>query len=217
MLEGELETESTLSAKEKPAKQGGLLGTTKPFKRAQLPVRSPLETAYGNKHTLVNCPACRSQHPRGACPLKAAGVEHCNLCGLAHYGQARTCPHIRSETQVREMIAALKNSPEDKELVETALKYLRGVKGTLVQQKKKDREKAMALQVPGAVADNATPNSVSWRYPPQAKKQTAQPPQPAQFQGGHQQPLQHAQPQYHAQQPIEDSVVEGALRGYLGH
>lgn len=88
------------------------------------------------------CPACHQHHPRGACTLKVAGVEHCGLCGLAHYGHSRTCPHIRSETQVREMIEALKRSPEDRELVDTAVKYLRGVKGTLVQQKKKDREKA---------------------------------------------------------------------------
>lgn len=40
------------------------------------------------------------------------------------------------------MLEALKNSPEKKELVDAAIKYLRGVKGTLVQQKKRDREKA---------------------------------------------------------------------------
>jgi hypothetical protein len=40
------------------------------------------------------------------------------------------------------MLQALKNSPEKKELVDAAIKYLRGVKGALVQQKKKDREKA---------------------------------------------------------------------------
>ena len=44
------------------------------------------------------------------------------------------------------MLAALKNSPEKKELVDLAMKYLRGVKGTLVQQKKRDREKAAAMQ-----------------------------------------------------------------------
>jgi hypothetical protein len=48
------------------------------------------------------------------------------------------------------MLQALKNSPEKKELVEIAAKYLRGVKGTLVQQKKKDRERAM-LQGPGSI------------------------------------------------------------------
>jgi chromodomain-helicase-DNA-binding protein 4 len=43
------------------------------------------------------------------------------------------------------MLEALKHSPEKKELVDAAMKYLRGVKGTLVQQKKRDREKAVAL------------------------------------------------------------------------
>ncbi|KAL1801572.1 hypothetical protein ACET3X_001914 [Alternaria dauci] len=116
-------------------------GAVKPFKRATIPIRNPLEPAYGGSSIRI-CPACHKNHPSGACELKAAGVEHCGLCGLAHYGHSRTCPHIKSETQVREMLEALKNSPEKKELVDAAIKYLRGVKGTLVQQKKRDREKA---------------------------------------------------------------------------
>lgn len=47
------------------------------------------------------------------------------------------------------MLEALKNSPEKKELVDAALKYLRGVKGTLVQQKKRDREKAAVAKGTG--------------------------------------------------------------------
>lgn len=112
----------------------------KPFKRAQLPVRNPMGPVYPPNSTI--CHACREPHPVGACQLKAAGVEHCGLCGLAHYGQGRTCPHIRSETQVHEMLLALKSSNEPRELVDLAAKYLRGVKGTLVRQKKRDREKA---------------------------------------------------------------------------
>jgi hypothetical protein len=115
--------------------------TVKPFERATIPIRNPLEPTYGSFGNRI-CPACHKNHPQGACELKAAGVEHCNLCGLAHFGYSRTCPHIKSETQVRAMLEALKNSPEKKELVDTAMKYLRGVKGTLVQQKKRDREKA---------------------------------------------------------------------------
>ncbi|KAF2642782.1 hypothetical protein P280DRAFT_506129 [Massarina eburnea CBS 473.64] len=117
----------------------------KPFERTNIPVRPPLEPSYG-QHVLHSCPACQKQHPRGACSLKAAGVEHCGLCGLAHYGHARTCPHIKSETQVREMLEALKSSPEKKELVDAAKKYLRGVKGHLVQEKKKARERLMGPQ-----------------------------------------------------------------------
>jgi chromodomain-helicase-DNA-binding protein 4 len=113
--------------------------SVKPFVRANLPIRNPFEPANPNVHI---CRACHNNHPIGACDLKAAGVEYCGLCGLAHYGHGRTCPHIKSETQVREMLAALKNSPEKKELIDLAAKYLRGVKGALVQQKKRDREKA---------------------------------------------------------------------------
>jgi hypothetical protein len=43
------------------------------------------------------------------------------------------------------MLQALKSSPEKRELVDAAVRYLRGVKGHLVQQKKKDYEKAMAI------------------------------------------------------------------------
>jgi chromodomain-helicase-DNA-binding protein 4 len=44
------------------------------------------------------------------------------------------------------MLEALRSSNEPKELVDAAVKYLRGVKGTLVQQKKRDREKAIAAK-----------------------------------------------------------------------
>jgi hypothetical protein len=116
----------------------------KPFSRATVPMVSPLISSH-HQNAFLSCPACKQQHPLGACQLKAAGVEHCGLCGLAHFGHARTCPHIKSETQVREMLQALKSSPEKRELVDAAVKYLRGVKGHLVQQKKKDYEKAMAI------------------------------------------------------------------------
>jgi len=46
------------------------------------------------------------------------------------------------------MLQALKSSPEKKELVDLAIKYLRGVKGHLVQQKKKDKERS-AMQAAG--------------------------------------------------------------------
>jgi chromodomain-helicase-DNA-binding protein 4 len=93
-----------------------------------------------------HCPACNQSHPIGSCPLKIAGVENCPLCGIAHFGHARVCPHIKSETQVVEMLHALKHSAEPKHLVELATKYLRGVKGTLVQAKKQAREKAERMR-----------------------------------------------------------------------
>jgi len=99
---------------------------------------------YNDDHEappLVGCVACQSVHIQGNCALKRAGVEICNLCGVAHFGHARVCPHINSETQVRNMLIALKESPEAGHLVKEAKKYLAGVKGTLVQKKKFEMEK----------------------------------------------------------------------------
>lgn len=108
----------------------------------------------------VNCRACAQHHPVGSCPLKIAGVEFCNLCGMAHYGHARVCPHIQSETQVstfhetrdslltsrqvRAMLEALKYSNEPEHLVNEARRYLRGLKGNLVQLKKRKEEQQHA-------------------------------------------------------------------------
>ena len=157
----------------------------KPFERARLPIRS--HDAVFEQYNLVVCPACHKEHPQGACPLKVAGVEHCGLCGLAHYGVGRTCPHIKSETQVREMLLALKSSPESKELIDLATKYLRGVKGTLVQAKKKEKEKAMgAIIGPGGVpignmaaANMERPPTGAMCIPGAGQPQPARPMQPA--------------------------------------
>jgi chromodomain-helicase-DNA-binding protein 4 len=210
---------------------------TKPFVRAQLPVRTPIESTFSQPSQ--HCYVCQQRHPSGACPLKIAGAEHCGLCGLAHFGHARTCPHIRSETQVRDMLAALKNSPEKKELVDAAMKYLRGVKGSLVQQKKSDRAKAeqqvflaanphlrgqQGYQTGRPTASTAAPSS--FQGPPRREVPSAFGPlaqvvpgsvgshlQGQRPSSGHQQERSSSA----AQPPIEDHIVEGALRGFLGH
>jgi len=61
-------------------------------------------------------------HSQGSCPLKLAGVELCNLCGLAHYGHSGICPQIKSETMVTEMMKAVKQSNEAAQLKDAALK-----------------------------------------------------------------------------------------------
>ncbi|KAF2768548.1 hypothetical protein EJ03DRAFT_328205 [Teratosphaeria nubilosa] len=94
----------------------------------------------------INCMACRTYHPVGSCPLKLAGVEYCNLCGIAHYGSGRVCPHIQSETQVRAMIEALKHSKEPEHLIKEATRYLKGLKGNLVQLKKQKEAKEHAAR-----------------------------------------------------------------------
>lgn len=110
----------------------------------QFPVQPavPHDTNASVAPRMAQCVACQQIHPLGSCPLKVAGVEYCNLCGLAHYGFARLCPHINSETQVRAMLDAVRHSSEAGLMKKEALKYLTGVKGTLVQKKKREAEKA---------------------------------------------------------------------------
>lgn len=73
--------------------------------------------------------------------MKIAGVEFCNICGMAHFGHGRVCPHFKSETQVRQMLDTLQQSVEPKYIVDAAKKYLKGLKGHLVQDKRKAAEK----------------------------------------------------------------------------
>lgn len=187
-------------------KKGGMAGTiqstgngsaVKPFVRAPLPITPPITSHIS--YATPACPACQLQHPRGACALKLAGAEHCGLCGLAHYGAGRICPHINSETQVREMLETLKNSTEPKHLVETATKYLRGVKGHLVQKKKREREKALGIivNVNGAMHGPTTSASAQGHDSAAIGADGA----------GQGAPNSRS---------LEDRAVESALLGYLG-
>lgn len=92
------------------------------------------------------CIACHEKHATGYCPLKVAGVEHCNLCGLAHYGVARTCPHLNSVTQLRVMVEAIKQSPESQELKDLAKKRIVGIIGDLNQRKRKKHQAQLAQE-----------------------------------------------------------------------
>jgi hypothetical protein len=143
--------------------------TVRPFKR--IAAEEDGVTAYGATGMDGNvearhppCFVCAKHHPVGSCPLKQAGVEHCGLCGLAHYGIARTCPHLRSETQVARMLDALKHSTEDRELIEKAKKYLQGIRGSLAQRRRNLASRAAASQasngVPGTTNTGSTGSPV---------------------------------------------------------
>ncbi|KAJ5820554.1 hypothetical protein N7474_006145 [Penicillium riverlandense] len=97
--------------------------------RSPPPVR-PMSTDDTGDLRLA-CAACKKHHGRGSCPLKLAGVEYCPLCGLAHFGRNRSCPHLQSESQVRRMLVALSKSTEHPEHVTLARQYLRGILGHL--------------------------------------------------------------------------------------
>ncbi|KAK4991766.1 hypothetical protein LTR50_001583 [Elasticomyces elasticus] len=117
------------------------------------------------------CMVCQNSHRTGSCPLKLAGVEICNICGIAHFGRARECPHVQSETQVRAMLLALSYSNEPAHLVAEAKRYLQGVKGHLVQRKKILAEKNAAAaqnqnynhnQMQMQMPQNQMPQNQNW-------------------------------------------------------
>ena len=111
---------------------------------------------------LRTCLACNAQHPSGYCPLKLAGVEHCGLCGLAHYGAPAICPHLESETQVRLMLDALRMSTEPRELVETARSYLKGIISDIVRRKKAAVQKVeLRVDVSGKMGGPENPRSLA--------------------------------------------------------
>jgi hypothetical protein len=136
------------------------------------------------------------------------------------------------------MLEALKNSPEKKELVDAAMKYLRGVKGTLVQQKKRDRDKAMQQ---AGISNGVSPHNQGRPAPhPGLPTQYHAPPQrevPQVYLGptyaqpgsvGSHIPGQHTpqsaprqqqwgtQAQNDPNNSLDERAVESALRGYLG-
>ncbi len=88
----------------------------------------------------AQCAACETHHLAGRCPLKLAGVEHCPLCGIAHYGRGRICPHLNSVTQLQLMQEAMKLSPESSELKELAKKKITGLIGSIRHKRKLEEE-----------------------------------------------------------------------------
>lgn len=113
-----------------------------PIIAAPLPSRATVPKipppVNGDISNVVHCPACSENHVQGMCPLKLAGVEKCHLCGQAHFGSGRTCPHFRSEEHIRALLATIRDSNEDQALKQEATRYLRGVLGD-VRRKKKQR------------------------------------------------------------------------------
>ncbi|EED17711.1 chromatin remodeling complex subunit (Chd3), putative [Talaromyces stipitatus ATCC 10500] len=106
----------------------------RPFKRVDpnKPTPDPTNGNAGQPNRpvdrLLPCLACNQIHPVGYCPLKLAGVEHCALCGIAHLGYQRVCPHLNSEEQILSMLQSLRQSTEPKWLVDSARHYLCTVK-----------------------------------------------------------------------------------------
>jgi hypothetical protein len=85
------------------------------------------------------CHACGETHAIGFCALKRAGVEHCGLCGIAHFGGTLNCANLKSEKQARLMLDALKTSTEARDNIELVRAQLRLRIHDLVQEKKQKR------------------------------------------------------------------------------
>lgn len=100
-------------------------------------------------------------HPVGYCPLKLAGVEHCGLCGIAHLGYSRVCPHLNSEEQILSMLQSLRQSTEPKWLVDSARHYLYTIKGDLVKRKKAKADATRPTSAPRSMPSRSnTSNSI---------------------------------------------------------
>ena len=143
-----------------------LLTTAVPvFKRAQVPLMASgtqlppqIPVLDGGKSPPATCPACGNYHVPGRCPLKVAGVEYCPLCGIAHFGRGRICPHINSITQLQAMLEAIKHSTESAELKELAKKKLTGLIGSIRQKRRQEEEgRAAALRALSQPGPNSAP------------------------------------------------------------
>ena len=135
------------------------------FKRAQVPLMASgtqlppqIPVLDGAKSPPATCPACENYHLPGRCPLKLAGVEYCTLCGIAHFGRGRICPHINSITQLQAMQEAVKHSTESAELKELAKKKLTGLIGSIRQKRRLEEEaRAAALRTLSQPGPNFAP------------------------------------------------------------
>lgn len=109
------------------------------FRRAEVPLltqNTPTSNIKGHRH----CLACTQYHRPGSCPLMLAGVEHCELCGIAHFGFQRNCPHLTSITQLRMMMDAIKNSTEPQDIKDLAKKRVVGIIGSLNSTRRHEQE-----------------------------------------------------------------------------
>ncbi|CAG7997256.1 unnamed protein product [Penicillium nalgiovense] len=143
------ETEREMGG-EQPAAAGVAAGPTtvdveqgaRAFRRVDSPPPVVPMGTDGAQDGFPSCVACQQRHVPGRCPLRLAGVEFCGLCGLAHWGGRRACPHLQSRLQVALILEALEKSAEDPALILEAKRYLQGILKSVARTQDK-RKKAL--------------------------------------------------------------------------
>lgn len=118
------------------------------FRRVESPPPVAQIGTDGVQNASPPCAACQQQHIPGCCPLRRAGVEFCGLCGLAHLGGRRACPHMQSTVQVTRMLEALEKSTEAPSLICGAKKYLQGILKSVARTARGERKKALLSTQP---------------------------------------------------------------------
>ncbi|EKV07280.1 Chromatin remodeling complex subunit (Chd3), putative [Penicillium digitatum PHI26] len=133
------------------------------FRRVESPPPVASMGANGTQQASPPCVACQKHHITGRCPLRHAGVEFCGLCGLAHWGGRRACPHMQSSVQITRMLEALEKSTEAPPLISLAKRYLQGILKSVARTARDERKKAMlsAQAEPQAQLTSASTGGVS--------------------------------------------------------
>jgi hypothetical protein len=98
------------------------------------PTERPSEPIYDevrpNTDTGISrCQACGNDHLPGQCPLRSKPLTACPGCGYTHFHGARICPLFWEEEYLSLLRDRLRESTEDRRLVESARDYISGVKG----------------------------------------------------------------------------------------
>ena len=91
--------------------------------------------------SIISCKLCSTTHEAGKCPLREIEVQKCPACGYNHFHQKRTCPLLQDLEYVETMYNRLKESTEDKEVVDAAKTFIRGVRADLQLRKKGGRDR----------------------------------------------------------------------------
>ncbi|KGO64129.1 Zinc finger, PHD-type [Penicillium italicum] len=112
------------------------------FRRVESPPPVATRDTDGAQAAFPPCVACQRHHIPGRCPLRLAGVEFCGLCGLAHWGGRRACPHMQSGLQITRMLEALEKSTEAPSLISGAKRYLQGILKSVARSARDERKKA---------------------------------------------------------------------------